>query len=716
MSELVLKIDGMSCASCANRVEQALQKVPKVQGASVNFASEKAHIKGEAPLETLINAVQATGYRASLFKSKQKQYADLIQSEKQKRQALRGRLVIAAAFSVPVMVLSMFHITFAGHGWVQLILTIPVLWAGRDFYVMAIRLATRFEANMDTLIAMGTGTAFTYSIFALILGLSHFYFEAATAIITLILLGKFLEARAKGQANDAIRHIMNLQPKVARVIRDGKEVDIPTEELRVGDRVIVRPGESIPVDGRVIEGQTSVDESMITGESLPITKGPHDILIGATINGKGRLLMEANKVGSETMLAKIIQMVEDAQGSKAPVQRLADAVSSRFVPAVIAIALITFITWILMGSSLYAAIVPTVAVLVIACPCALGLATPTAIITGTGKAAGRGILIKNAQSLELAQKIDTLIFDKTGTLTAGKPAVTDVINLTGLPEDELVTLIASVERYSEHPLGEAIVRYAQDKQLQLRDALEFQSITGQGVVAKIGEKQIAVGNHKLITQYIPDLEKHRDVLHRLQHEGKTAVYAASEQKMIAIIGIADTLKPTSKSAISRLKSMGIEMVMATGDSKATADAIAHSVGISRVLAEAAPEDKVNEVARLQKQGKVVGMTGDGINDAPALARADVSFAIGTGTDVAMETASVTLIKGDISKVADSIDLSKQTMKIVRQNLFWAFFYNSLGIPVAALGLLNPMIASGAMALSSFSVVTNALRLKRYRFD
>lgn len=712
--EQLFQVEGMTCASCARRVENALRKVPSVSDAAVNFASSKAIVKGSPDLFALQKAVEDAGYKITLLQSKRSEYQDMVEREKERLAKLKKKLILSSILSIPVSIISMFMLMFPGHGVVQLLLTIPVMWAGRDFFVVAWKLAKKRSANMDTLIAIGTGAAFIYSIYGLLIGIDHLYFETAALIVTLILLGKYLEEKAKGQANDAIRKLMNLAPKTARVIRDGRELDIPAEELLVGDHVIVRPGESIPVDGKMIDGISSVNESMITGESIPVLKKAGDPVIGATVNLNGRIVFIAEKVGSDTMLAKIIRMVEDAQGSKAPIQRLADQVSGKFVPAVLGLAGLTFVGWIVTGSPFVAAMIPTVAVLVIACPCALGLATPSAIMAGTGKAAELGILIKNAESLELAHKVNVLIFDKTGTLTQGQPEVTDVVNLNGQEDSQLLSLIASTEKYSEHPLGEAIVRYARNKKYQIEDSTDFESITGQGVVARIQGRNVVVGNKKLVSQHVKDLEKYNEHAFRLQKSGKTAVYAVIDGQLSAIIGIADTLKETSKLAVKKLHDMGIELVMATGDNKATAQAIAEQLGIKHVLAESSPEAKVEEVARLQKAGKVVGMVGDGINDAPALARADVSFAIGTGTDIAMETASVTLVKGDILKVADSIDLSRQTMRVIKQNLFWAFVYNSLGIPVAAFGFLNPMIASGAMAFSSVSVVSNALRLRKYR--
>ena len=533
------------------------------------------------------------------------------------------------------------------------------------------------------------------------------------------------------RTNDAIRKLAGLQPQTARVLRAGEEHDIPIEEVVVGDQLIVRPGERIPVDGTVVEGASTVDESMITGESMPVVRAPGDAVIGATVNRNGRLLVDATRVGEDTALARIIRMVDEAQGSKAPIQRLADQVSARFVPGVLIAAGLTAVGWIAAGASVTGVLLPTVAVLVIACPCALGLATPTAIMVGTGKAAENGILVRNAAALERAHNIDALIFDKTGTLTRGEPALTDMVLLGSDrvletaetehgPHDIALMLIASVERYSEHPLGEAIVAHVRGRGLPLWDTDDFTSITGQGVVAKVrlpndgGPRRMLVGNRKLLRAHGIPLDAFEEAAAKIESAGRTAILAAVDQRPLAVVGVADTLKDNSAAGVALLRKLGVRMYMATGDNRRTAEAIAREVGIDEIVAEASPEDKVALIRRLQAEGRVVGMVGDGINDAPALAAADVSFAIGTGTDIAMEAASLTLIKGDIARVATAIDLSRSTLRIIRQNLFWAFAYNTIGIPVAALGLLSPMIASAAMAASSVSVVTNALRLRQYQ--
>jgi Cu+-exporting ATPase len=716
------RVEGMTCASCAQRVENALKSVPGVEDAVVNLATHKAVVRGAATTPQLQDAVADAGYELHVVAPSERP-EDVREREQAHLRSLRTRLVAAAVLSAPVLVISMFDLAFPGARVVQFVLTTPVVfWAGREFFRVAWKLARGGTANMDTLIAIGTGAAYAYSLYELATGGMNLYFEVAAIIITLILLGKYLEDRAKTQANDAIRKLAGLQPRTARVLRDGAEIDVPIEEVLVGDHVVVRPGERIPVDGLVLRGNSAVDESMITGESLPVLRGPGEKVLGATVNRNGHLVVEATAVGEDTALAHIIRMVEDAQGSKAPIQRLADQVSARFVPAVLVVAGVTAIGWTLAGAGAVGTMLPTVAVLVIACPCALGLATPTAIMVGTGKAAEHGILVRNAEALERAQQIDVLVFDKTGTLTRGEPQVTDFL-LVGPRRDEggrardLLALIASAERYSEHPLGESIVQSAKAQGLALLEAAEFVPMTGMGIVATIAREDarhvVVVGNRKLFQERQIDIAALDDIAVPLEQRGRTVVFAAIDGEPVAVVGIADTLKPTSAEAVARLQKMGITLVMATGDNQRTAEAIAHQVGIDRVLAGASPADKVGLIRKLQSEGAVVGMVGDGINDAPALAGADVSFAIGTGTDIAMEAASLTLIKGDIAKVATAIELSAETIKIIKQNLFWAFAYNTVGIPVAAFGLLSPMIASAAMAFSSVSVVTNALRLRGF---
>jgi Cu+-exporting ATPase len=585
---------------------------------------------------------------------------------------------------------------------------------------------------MNTLIAVGTSAAYLYSVAATLLpslflrgGIEpKVYFETSTIIITLILLGKLLEARAKGQTSEAIRKLMGLQPRTARVVRDGKEIDIPVEEVLVGDLVLVRPGEKIPVDGIIKDGKTSVDESMITGESMPVGKGRGDEVIGATINKTGSFKFEATKVGKDTALAQIVKLVQDAQGSKAPIQRLADVISGYFVPIVISLAIATFIIWFNFGPNpaLTFALLNFVAVMIIACPCALGLATPTAIMVGTGKGAEHGILIKGGESLETAHRLTTVVFDKTGTLTRGQPEVTDVILANDFTREDILEYAASAEKGSEHPLGEAIVKKATGENIKLSDPKDFNAIAGHGIEAKVKGRQVILGNLKLMRDRKIELGGLESESERLANDGKTPMYTAIDRKAAGIIAVADTLKENSEEAVASLHQLGLEAVMLTGDNPRTAQAIARKVGIDKVLSEVLPEDKVREVKRLQSEGKVVAMVGDGIIDAPALAQADVGIAIGTGTDVAMEASDITLIKGDLQGVVASIELSKRTIKTIRQNLFWAFFYNTAGIPVAAgilypfFGiLLNPIFASAAMAFSSVSVVSNSLRLRRFKF-
>jgi Cu+-exporting ATPase len=707
------RVEGMTCASCATRVEAALQRVPGVTSAVVNLATHKATVKGDARNDLLLAAVDDAGYALHPI-ALVEQPGEVREREQAHLQSLLRELVGAAVLSAPVLAISMLDLAFPGARVLQLVLTTPVVfWAGRAFFVVAYKLARGGSANMDTLIAIGTGAAYGYSVYELAIGGMNLYFETAAIIVTLILLGKYLEDRAKTQANDAIRKLAGLQPRTARLLRDGGEVDVPVEEVLVGDQVIVRPGERIPVDGTVVRGNSAVDESMITGESLPVLRVPGDPVLGATVNRNGHLVLSATRVGEDTALAGIIRMVEEAQGSKAPIQRMADAVSARFVPAVLAVAGVTAVGWTLAGVGVVGTLLPTVAVLVIACPCALGLATPTAILVGTGKAAEHGILVRNAEALERAQQIDVLVFDKTGTLTRGEPSVTEVVALSGVDEPQLLALLASAERYSEHPLGEAVVAAAHARGLELLEAEAFESVTGQGVVARVDAKDVLVGNRALLRARGVALDGVAAAAEPIEAAGRTAILAAIDGKAVAVLGIADTLKDTAAEAVARLHQLGIRLVMATGDNRRTADAIAGAVGIDEVLAEASPGAKVARIRALQSEGLVVGMVGDGINDAPALAASDVSFAIGTGTDVAMEAASLTLIKGDIAKVATAIELSRDTIRIIRQNLFWAFAYNTVGIPVAALGLLSPMIASAAMAFSSVSVVTNALRLRGF---
>jgi Cu+-exporting ATPase len=611
----------------------------------------------------------------------------------------------------------------------QLILTIPVVIAGYRYYIVGFKTLFKGSPNMDSLIAIGTSAAVIYGIYAIIKILQgdtayamELYFESAAVILTLITLGKYFETVSKGKTSEAIKKLMGLAPKTATIIRNDHETEIPIDEVEVGDIIVVRPGEKMPVDGIVVKGTTSVDESMLTGESIPVEKNTGDNIIGASINKNGSIQYRATKVGKDMALAQIIKLVEDAQGSKAPIAKLADVISGYFVPIVIALAVLAGLGWFIIGGeSATFALTIFISVLVIACPCALGLATPTAIMVGTGKGAEHGVLIKSGEALEVAHRIDTLVFDKTGTITEGKPRVTDIYTVEGITKEMLLVLSASAEKGSEHPLGEAIVNYANEKGLTTKQALDFKAIPGHGIEVTIDGMHVLLGNRKLMADRDVSLNKLEEVSDRLANEGKTPMYIAIDNNIAGIIAVADTVKDTSKKAIENLHKMGIKVAMITGDNRRTADAIAKQVGIDRVLSEVLPEDKANEIQKLQSEGNKVAMVGDGINDAPALARADIGIAIGSGTDVAMESADIVLMRSDLMDVVTSIQLSRSTIRNIKENLFWAFAYNTIGIPIA-MGilhifggpLLNPMIAGAAMSLSSVSVVTNALRLKRFK--
>lgn len=726
-----LKISGMNCAACAVKVEKKLNEIPGVTKASVNLATEKASISyfaGVIEVRDLKEAIERLGYQAQVVDDS----LDVDKEREAREREIKRQqtyFLFSAVLSLPLilfMLAELLHWTWVPalffNVYFQLALATPIQFvAGGQFYQEAYYALKNRSANMSVLVAMGTSAAYVFSLVVTFwghqIGQMHVYYEISAIIITLIILGKLLESIAKGKTSEAIKKLMGLQAKTARVIREGKEFDVPIQEVVVGDLIVVRPGEKIPVDGVIKEGFSAIDESMLTGESIPVDKKAGDQVIGATINKHGNFKFEATRVGKDTALAQIIKVVEEAQGSKAPIQRMADLISAYFVPAVIVIAIITLASWYLLGDpgNFTRALINFTAVLVIACPCALGLATPTSIMVGTGKGAEHGILIKGGEHLENAHKLDTIVLDKTGTITKGQPEVTDVISLAAYAENEVLRLAAITEKGSEHPLGEAIVKRGKEVLGELPDPQNFSAIPGHGVKANVQGKTILLGTRKLMRERNVAIEKAEETMAELESQGKTAMLLAVDGAAAGIIAVADTVKENSLEAIRELQRMGIDVVMITGDNKRTATAIAKQVGITHVLAEVLPEDKANEVQKLKAQGKKVGMVGDGINDAPALATADVGMAIGTGTDVAMEAADITLMRGDLRGIPASIKLSKATMRNIKQNLFWAFIYNTLGIPVAALGFLNPVIAGAAMALSSVSVVSNALRLKRWKY-
>jgi len=735
-NKVTLRISGMSCAACAAKIEKKLNKTDGVIKAAVNPATEKATVEFDSSrLKTseIITIIVALGYQA------QKEETANPDREKEQREkeikALRRELIVAIILSSPLilaMILTLMGINIPFlHDWrFQILLATPVQFIiGFRFYKNAFHALRAKSPNMDVLIAMGTSAAYLYSVYnaffqkpipgAVAFGatapyMKDLYFEAAATIITLILLGKYFEAVAKGKTSEAIKKLMGLRAKTAKVVRDGVETDIPIEEVTTGDIIVVRPGEKIPVDGKITDGNSAVDEAMLTGESLPVEKKTGDLVIGATINKYGAFKFEATKVGKDTVLSQIIKMVEDAQGSKAPIQKIADQVSGVFVPIVLGIALITFLIWTFGDHNLKMGIVSAVAVLVIACPCALGLATPTAIMVGAGKGAENGILIKSGEHLEKAYKINTVVFDKTGTITKGEPEVTDLIPTGRLKWEDLFKLAAISEKKSEHPLGVAIYRQGKKEFGVLPDPEQFKAIPGRGVEAEINNQAVFIGTRKLMVEKSIRLNHSDTTATRLEDEGKTVMFMAVNGELAGLIAVADVVKEHSAAAIAELQALGIEVYMLTGDNLRTAKAIAGQVGITNVLAEVLPEHKAEGIEKLKSSGKVVAMVGDGINDAPALATADIGMAIGTGTDIAMEAADITLMRGDLRAIPTAIRLSRRTMNKIKQNLFWAFFYNSIGIPFAALGMLNPVIAGGAMAFSSVSVVTNSLSLKRFK--
>jgi Cu+-exporting ATPase len=737
-------ITGMTCASCAQTIEKATRKLDGVLESNVNLATEKMNIQYDAStvsVTDIMDAVSNAGYEAH----EDIESSESVDGDREKKQkeikSLWKRFWISAVFAVPLLYIAMGHlvgaplpgiidpaINPAAFAIIQLVLTLPVVIVNRSIYAVGYKTLFRGHPNMDSLIAIGTSAAFLYGIFATIMILlgevsfaNDLYFETAAVILALITLGKYLETLTKGKTSDAIKKLMGLAPKTAIVVRDGKEVEISIDEVVVGDTLIVKPGEKMPVDGLVLEGMTSVDESMLTGESIPVEKTAGDNIIGASINKNGTIQYKATKVGKDTALSQIIKLVEDAQGSKAPIAKMADIISGYFVPIVIGIAILSGLAWYFGGQTGLFALTIFISVLVIACPCALGLATPTAIMIGTGKGAENGVLIKSGVALETTHKLQTIVFDKTGTITEGKPKVTDIVVANGVKENELLALAASAEKGSEHPLGEAIVKGAEDRELTFMKTRSFSAIPGHGIEVTIDDKNLLLGNRKLMDDRNISLDSLENSSNQLASQGKTPMYIAMNGKIAGIIAVADTVKENSLKAIQKLHDMGIEVAMITGDNKRTAEAIAKQVGIDRVLSEVLPEDKASEVKKLQDEGRKVAMVGDGINDAPALAQADVGIAIGSGTDVAMESADIVLMRSDLMDVPTALQLSKSTIRNIKQNLFWAFAYNTAGIPVAMgilflLGgpLLSPIFAAAAMSFSSVSVLLNALRLKRFK--
>lgn len=747
-------VTGMTCSACSASVEKSVKKVPGVNSVIVNLLGNNMTVDYDSEVTNnteIINSVVSAGYNASIFvKGSDAKINDVKENKVEvELKEMKKRIIVSFVFLIPLLYIAMGHMVNFPlpdilHGtenalifaFLQFLLVIPIAYVNRKYYQMGFKTLLKGHPNMDSLIAIGSGAAIVYGIYAIFqigYGLGHdnmdtvmtysmdLYFESAATILALITLGKFLEARSKGKTSEAISKLMDLAPKTATVVRDGVESEIPLEEVMIDDIIIVKPGQSIPVDGVIIEGSSAVDQSALTGESIPVEKNVGDKVIGATINKTGYFKFKAQKVGDDTTLAQIIQLVEDANSSKAPIAKLADKISGIFVPVVIGIAIISTIAWLLTGAPFNFALSIGIAVLVISCPCALGLATPVAIMVGTGKGATNGILIKSAEALEIAHKVGTVILDKTGTITEGKPRVTDIFTANGVKEADLLKIAASIEKPSEHPLAEAILDKAKDSGIETDEVNDFKAISGRGIVAKIGDITYYSGNAALMREnglLTEDMLKKSDAF---AEDGKTPLFFAGEDKMFGIVAVADVVKPTSKKAIEEFKAMGIDVVMLTGDNAKTAEAIRKQLNIDKVVAEVLPQDKESEVRRIQATGKKVAMIGDGINDAPALARADVGIAIGAGTDIAIESADFVLMKSDLLDGVAAIQLSKATIKNIKENLFWAFFYNTIGIPLAT-GIfysllnwkLNPMFAAAAMSLSSVCVVSNALRLKLFK--
>lgn len=725
-------ITGMTCAACSTRVEKGLNRMAGIGSANVNLALEKATIEfnpSEVTIGDIIAKVEKLGYGAHQLQEDEER----VDYREKAIQDQKRKFIVSAILSLPLLWTMVGHFSFTSflyvpeilmNPWFQMLLATPVQFIiGKQFYVGAYKALRNGSANMDVLVAMGTSAAYFYSVYQAIIHAgsphaAHLYFETSAVLITLIVLGKLFEAKAKGRSSEAIKKLMGLQAKTAIVLRNGVETVVPLEEVVIGDTILVKPGEKIPVDGEVLEGITAVDESMLTGESLPVDKAAGDVLYGSTINSNGSIQMKATKVGRDTALAQIIKVVEDAQGTKAPIQRMADKISGIFVPIVVGIAFVTFLIWYLVvdPGNFTPALEVLIAILVIACPCALGLATPTSIMAGSGRSAEMGVLFKGGEHLEQTQSVDTVVVDKTGTVTHGKPVLTDVKLAEGQDEEYVLSLVGAAEKQSEHPLAQAIVEGIQEKGIELGKVQYFEAVPGYGIQATVSGQGVLVGTRKLMQQYGIDVSAVLPEMEAMESDGKTAMLAAVNGQYAGLVAVADTIKETSRGAIERLHKMGIKVIMMTGDNERTAQSIAKEVGIDAVISEVLPEGKADEVKKLQQQGKKVAMVGDGINDAPALAVADIGMAIGTGTDVAMEAADITLIRGDLNSIADAILMSRKTMRNIKQNLFWAFAYNTVGIPIAAIGLLAPWVAGAAMAFSSVSVVLNSLRLQRVKLE
>lgn len=725
-------ITGMTCSACAARVEKRLSKMPGISQAVVNLALETVTVKyddRQTDIVEMIQAVERLGYHLMIAAGEQ----DKVDHQAQEMKQQERKFMLAMILTLPLLWTMVAHFNFLSfiympkflmNPWLQFILATPVqFFIGAQFYRGAYHSLRNKSANMDVLVTLGTSAAYLYSLYLSIewanagrVGYPDLYFEASAVIITLVILGKLFETRAKGKTSQAIQKLLHLQAKTARILKDGIEQEVPVEEVVKGNIVVVRPGEKIPVDGEIVAGHSAIDESMLTGESIPVDKIAGDTVIGATINKNGSLQIRATKVGKETALAQIVKVVEDAQGSKADIQRLADKISGVFVPVVVFIAIVAFLSWyfIVDPGSFQAALIPVISILVIACPCALGLATPTSIMAGSGRAAEMGILFKGGEHLEHTQAIDTVILDKTGTVTKGEPELTDMIIIGGFKETDVLQYIGAAESPSEHPLAQAIVAGVRRKGIALLEATHFEALPGYGIKATVAGKEILIGTRKLMRQFEIDYPAAEKIMVKLEEEGKTAMLIAVDQTLAGIAAVADTVKETSKEAILRMHNLGLDIILLTGDNERTARSVARQVGINQVIAEVLPEQKSAAVKKLQKQGRYTAMVGDGINDAPALAMADIGMAIGTGTDIAIEAADITLMRGDLNSVADAVIMSRKTMKNIKQNLFFAFIYNIVGIPVAAIGLLAPWIAGAAMAFSSVSVVLNALRLQRIK--